>query len=164
MKSVITLIAMMFYLTGNVDAKSLSIGDSAPSLRLTNISGKTIDTGLLKGSTVVIYFWNDRCGCVEQLLQLRNFINGLKDRPNTFPLAFLTVNEGQSKEVVKAFFQQHGLAYEALLDTDLKTGKNIFGVKVLPTIIIIDKWGVMREKVIGVIGYKKLTEIISRYL
>jgi hypothetical protein len=50
------------------------------------------------------------------------------------------------------------------MDTDLKAGKNDFGVKVLPTIIIVDKWGVLREKVIGVVGSKKLQEIISRYL
>jgi hypothetical protein len=66
--------------------------------------------------------------------------------------------------VVKSFLHEHGLAYEVLMDTDLKAGKNDFGVKVLPTIVIIDKWGVLREKVIGVVGAKKLEEIISRYL
>jgi peroxiredoxin len=164
MKTVLALLVMLIYMQGDVEAKSLRIGETAPPLRLPNMAGKKIDTGQLRGKTMVIYFWNNKCGCVEQLGELRSFIHGINERPLAFPFEFLTVNEGQSNEVVKSFLHEHGLAYEVLMDTDLKAGKNDFGVKVLPTIVIIDKWGVLREKVIGVVGAKKLEEIISRYL
>jgi peroxiredoxin len=164
MKTVLALLVMLIYLQGDVEAQSLRIGETAPPLRLPNVAGKKIDTERLRGKTVVIYFWNNRCGCVEQLGELRSFIHGINERPQAFPFEFLTVNEGQSNEVVKSFLHEHGLAYEVLMDADLKAGKNDFAVKVLPTIIIIDKWGVLREKVIGVVGSKKLQEIISRYL
>lgn len=164
MKIVLAMIGMVLALSDAAEANSLRIGGPVPRLRLLSITGKQIDTERLTGNTVVIYFWNSQCGCEQQLLQLRKFINGLKESPFAFPFAFLTVNEGQSKAVVEGFVRKNGLPYEVLLDTNLKAGKNDFGVKALPTILIVDKWGVLREKVIGIVGAKKLEEIISRYL
>ncbi len=164
MKTFLSLLILFLLISGNVEAKSPRIGEAAPGLSLTAISGRQVDTARLKGSTVVIYFWNDRCNCVEQLVQLRNFVNARQNRPGAFPFVFLTVNEGQSKEVAEGFIRKHGLPYEVLLDTDLKAGKGNFGVKVLPTVFVIDRWGILREKVIGVVESKKLVEIISRYL
>src|SRR5512136_1479524 len=102
MKNIFAMIIMVFALSGVAEAKSLRIGGPVPSLRLPNIAGKQIDTERLKGRTMVIYFWNNQCGCQEQLVQLRKFITGQKDRPSAFPFAFLAVNEGQSKTVAES--------------------------------------------------------------
>jgi protein-disulfide isomerase len=79
-------------------------------------------------------------------------------------LTFIAVNEGQGRAIVERVITANKLPYEALLDSDLEVGKNQFGVKVLPTIFIIDKVGVLREKLIGVVDTKKLESIIQRYL
>jgi peroxiredoxin len=164
MKTVLAIFVLLFALSGVTEAKSLRIGGPVPPLRLLSVTGKQVDTERLSGKTLVIYFWNSQCGCEQQLLQLRTFVNGLKDRPFAFPFLFLTVNEGQPKAVVEGYVRKNGLPYEVLLDPDLKAGKNDFGVRTLPTILIVDKWGVLREKVIGIVGAKKIEEIISRYL
>jgi cytochrome c biogenesis protein CcmG, thiol:disulfide interchange protein DsbE len=157
---IMLVVAAVALLTGVAEARAPRIGEQVPSIRLPNLIGKLVDTGQLKGKTLVIYFWNNQCGCTEQLIQLRSFITGLKGKP----FAFITVNEGQGKAIAEGFIKTNGLPYEVLLDAQAAVGKKDFGVKVLPTIYVIGKDGVLREKLIGVVDFKRLQAIITRHL
>lgn len=153
-------VLLLLLIAVTAEAKSFRIGEPVPAIRLTDIAGKEFDTGRLQGKSVVIYFWTDACGCKEQLVALRTFIAGLKDKP----FAFVTVNEGQGKTVAERFIKENRLPYTVLLDNDLAVGKKTFGIKVLPTIFIIGKDGVLREKLIGVVDNKRLETFIKRHL
>jgi peroxiredoxin len=142
------------------EAGSPRIGARIDGFRLPDTSGAIVDTGRFKGRTVVIFFWNNLCGCSQQLLALKDFVSARKNRP----FAFVTVNEGQGRALVDSFIHGNRLPYEALLDGDLAVGKKNFGIKVLPTIFIIDKDGVLWEKLIGVLDNRRLEAIIQRYL
>lgn len=154
------VMTMLLLATGSTQARGPRVGEPAPAFRLPGLAGKTVDSGRLQGKTVVIYFWNDKCGCSEQLVQVQNFIASLKNKP----FVFLTINEGQGGAVAEGFVREHRLPYEVLLDNDLAVGTKTFGIKVLPTIFVIDKSGVVREKLIGIVRSKRLEAIISRYL
>jgi peroxiredoxin len=156
------LISVLILLLAVTDvfAGAPRVGERIAPFRSTNLAGKTVDTGQLRGRTMVIYFWNDKCGCSEQLIALRKFITGLKERP----FSFITVNEGQRKSVAERFINENNLPYEVLLDSDMTVGTKQFGIKVLPTIFVIDRGGILREKMIGVIRSNRLESIISRYL
>lgn len=158
----ITTMALVAFLlmSALTEAASPRIGAPVDVIRLPNLSGAVIDTGQTRGKTVVIYFWNNLCGCTEQLLALNRFVSERKKRP----FAFITVNEGQAKGVVDGFIRGNGLPYEALLDSDLAVGKKSFGIKVLPTVFVIDRNGVLREKLIGMVDTRRLESIIQRYL
>jgi peroxiredoxin len=153
-------IVSLLLFTGSAAARSQRVGEAVPPIRLASLHGTAVDTATLKGKTVVLYFWNDGCGCIDQLVKLRPFINGQKGRP----FAFITINEGQPKERVAAFVRENALPYEVLLDANAATGRKEFGVKVLPTIFVIGRDGILREKLIGVVDSKKLETIIARYL
>jgi cytochrome c biogenesis protein CcmG/thiol:disulfide interchange protein DsbE len=152
---VLTLLLMVIM----AEAASPRIGGSVDAIRLPNLSGRIIDTSQARGKTVVLYFWNNLCGCTEQLIALNRFVSSQKGRQ----FVFITVNEGQSKAIVEGFIRDTKLPYEALLDSDLAVGKKHFGIRVLPTIFIIDKNGILREKLIGMVDTKKLESIIQRY-
>ncbi len=160
MKRIFAIIAMLLLFSVHAEAKSLRIGEPVPAVRLADLAGKQFDTGQLKGKTVVLYFWTDACGCAEQLIALRTFIAGLKDNP----FAFVTINEGQGKTVAERFIRNNKLPYQVLLDNDLAIGKKGFGIKVLPTIFIIGRDGILKEKLIGVVDNKRLETFIRRYL
>jgi len=157
-----TTAAMMTFLLMSTMAEAASprIGGPVDAIRLPNLTGRIIDTGQTRGKTVVVYFWNNLCGCTEQLLALNRFISSRKGSP----FVFITVNEGQGKAIVEGFIRDNKLPYEALLDSDLAVGKKNFGIRVLPTIFVIDKSGILREKLIGMVDTKKLESIIQRYL
>lgn len=152
------ILSMMLW--GLAEARGPRIGEPAPALKIRGLDGKEVDTARLKGKTLVVYFWTDACGCREQLKEIRTFVNALKGKP----FSFLAVNEGQAKPVVDAFLRENGLAYQVLLDEKAAVGRNSFGIKVLPTIFIIDRGGIVREKLIGVVDSRKLEAMIRRYL
>jgi peroxiredoxin len=141
-------------------AKSPRIGEAVPGFTLPDLSGAKVDSGRFRGKTTVLYFWNNLCGCTEQLIALKSFVVARK--PGS--LNFVAVNEGQKIPVIESVILAHQLPYLALSDQDLSVGKSGFGIKVLPTIFVIDRGGVIREKLIGVLDNRKLESIIARYL
>lgn len=58
----------------------------------------------------------------------------------------------------------HALPNEARLDEKADVARNRFGVRVLPTVLVISRDGSLRERVVGVVATKKLEAIIGRYL
>lgn len=158
---IVTAAAMtLLFMAIMAEAASPRIGVPVDAIRLPNLTGRIIDTGQARGKTAVVYFWNNLCGCTEQLTALNRFVSGQKGRP----FVFITINEGQSKAIVEGFIRGNKLPYEALLDSDLTVGKKNLGIRVLPTIFVIDKNGILREKLIGMVDTKKLESIIQRYL
>jgi peroxiredoxin len=145
---------------GCSDVKPTRIGEATKPFKLVNLAGATIDTASGRGKAQVIYFWNDQCGCVEQLAQLSGFVTSRQDTK----LSFITVNVGQGISLVSDFVARYKLPYTVLLDSDRKVATQHVGIKVLPTILVIDKNGILREKLMGIVATKKLEEVISRYL
>ena len=159
-KRVVVCLLFSIVAAGVAEARAPRIGETIPSFHLPNMAGQAVDTARYNGKAVVLFFWTDACGCKEQLLELRQFIGSLKNRP----LAFLAVNAGQEKQQIARFLAENKLSYEVLLDEKAAVARNQFGIKVLPTIFVISRDGVVREKLIGVVDTKKLESIISRYL
>jgi cytochrome c biogenesis protein CcmG/thiol:disulfide interchange protein DsbE len=160
MKQFLIIVVLLLLAVSSAEARAPRIGEAVASFSLPDLSGRKIDTAQFKGRTTVIYFWNNLCGCTEQLLALKNFVAAQKGRS----LAFVTVNEGQGDKIAASVITTNKLPYEALLDNDLVVGKKEFGIKVLPTVFILDKQGVLREKLIGIVDNRKLENLIQRYL
>jgi len=160
MKWLVMVLLGMQLFPAVVEARAPRIGERTAAIALPNLSGKQITTAAHSGKTVVVYFWTDACGCKEQLIELKAYVAGLKNRQ----VAFLAVNAGQEKARVERFVTETGIPYEVLLDDKSRVAREQFGVKVLPTVFIIDKNGILREKLIGVVDTKKLQSLINRYL
>ena len=153
------LLALLI-IAGCSDVKPLRVSQPVEPFSLANLQGNEINTASNRGKTTVVYFWNDQCGCVEQLIKLKPFITTRDGQK----FSFLTVNAGQGKKTVEGFVSGNQLPYEVLLDTNLKITEKRFGVNVLPTIFIIDRNGILRKKLIGMVDSKRLETIISKYL
>ena len=159
---VVTFLILIVILVGAAAAQARSprIGEAIPSVQLLNMTGGKVETAKYAGKVVVLYFWTDACGCKEQLLELRHFVAAGKNRP----LAFLAVNAGQEAPKIRQFILENKLPYEVLIDEKGGVAGNQLGVKVLPTIFVVSRDGVLREKLIGVVDTKKLESIINNYL
>jgi peroxiredoxin len=159
-KVLILLLVVVQLFPRVVEARAPRIGEKIAALSLPDLGGKRVTTAAQGGKSLVVYFWTDACGCREQLIELKAYVSGLKSRQCTF----LAVNAGQEKSRVERFVAETGIAYQVLLDEKSRVARDQFGVKVLPTIFIIDRNGVLREKLIGVVDTKKLQSLINRYL
>ena len=157
---VVPLLALSLFIVVSAEAKSLKVGEPFPPFRLPGLGQAAFSTESLKGKTAVVYFWNNLCGCTEQLIALKGFVA----RQAHKPFAFVTVNEGQARVIPEAFLRDNKLSYQVLLDPDLVLGKQQLGIRVLPTVFIIGRDGLLKEKLIGMVNTRKLEAIIERYL
>lgn len=159
-RTAIMIVALLMITAGFAHARAPRIGEPVPAFTLTDLSGKKVDSAGFKGKTTVLYFWNNLCGCTEQLIALKGFVAARRGGG----LNFVAVNEGQKKEIIETVITANGLPYLALSDKGLAVGKETFGIKVLPTIFVVDRGGVVREKLIGILDNRKLESIVQKYL
>ena len=72
-------------------------------------------------------------------------------------LVLLTIDVGESSSRVRGYLQENNLSLPVLLDT----GRNVaqkYNVVGIPTTFLIDKDGIIQEKIVGAFPNKKVIE------
>lgn len=122
------------------------VGLNAPEFSLSDPSGKTYTLSELKGSVVFINFWATWCPpCIEEMPSIQNLYNGFKDKKE-FRMITIPYKDDYNKAM--AYQQQNNYTLPVLIDRDGKSAK-AYGVTGVPETYIVDKQGVLRQKVIG---------------
>lgn len=154
----ISLLATLAITSGCDQAQGVRIGAQPPSISGSDIYGSYLTLGQFKGSVLVLYFWTNSC-CAEGLKELQPFYDRNRERG----LAVLAINEGDSKELVTSYAKSNALTFTFQTDEHAMTAREyaIFG---FPTIFILDRNGIVREKVLGHIPIAQLEKLVSRYL
>jgi cytochrome c biogenesis protein CcmG, thiol:disulfide interchange protein DsbE len=141
--------------------KALRIGEKPPEVSLSNLDGQRVSLGQTSGKIIVISFWNDSCHKTGSPLIDEAFYRKFKDRG----LAIVAVNSGQPRRVVEAFLRNNRLkvSYDILLDLGFAATK-AYGVTSLPMVFIVDRTGVVRERVLGEVDPKVLERLVENLL
>jgi len=79
-------------------------------------------------------------------------------------LSVLAINIGESKGEVAEFVRQKKLIFPVLLDGNASVSRKNYSVYIVPTLFIIGKDGVIREKVYGYLTEKALMDFVQPYL
>lgn len=154
--SLIVMLVCLAFLTG-CDAKQLiKIGDTPPEISGNDIHGDNVSLSKLKGKMVVIYFWKNSC-CGDSVKKLEPFYRENKDRG----MVVLAVNAGDTKEVVESYAKNNTLTFTVLADEDSKLFKRYQCIG-YPTIFILDKNGIVREKIHGDILAEQLRKLVVK--
>nr|WP_279342452.1 TlpA disulfide reductase family protein [Geotalea sp. SG265] len=138
--------------------QGVKIGEVAPQFSGKDIYGKAISLGDLKGKIVVIYFWANTC-CGNNLKHLEPFYDNNRDKG----LAILAINERDSGKEVESYAKNNGVTFTMLSDDNSAIFKRYHGLG-FPTIFILDRNGIIREKILGSIQVPKLEKLIQRQL
>jgi DsbE subfamily thiol:disulfide oxidoreductase len=122
------------------------VGLNAPGFLLNDPSGKTYTLSELKGSVVFINFWATWCPpCIEEMPSIQNLYRGFKDNKE---FRMVTILYKDDYEKAMAYLKQNNYEVPVLIDREGTTAK-AYGVTGVPETYIVDKQGVLREKVIG---------------
>ena len=158
--SPVTALVLFFALfsAGCEENRGVRIGDAAPPIHGADIGGNMVAADRLKGKTVVVYFWTDSC-CGDSLKQLEPFYARNKGRG----LELIAINELDSKEAIASYASRHKLTFTMLPDEGSLLFKE-YNVVGFPTVFILDKEGVVREKVLGDMPTAKLEKLIERHI
>lgn len=139
------------------DSKVVKVGEQAPPVSGKDIHGNPVSLDALRGKVVVLFFWTNSC-CGGTL---RDDLEPVFRRNKDKGLAVIAVNELDAEKDVAALAAKAGLSVPILLDPGSALAKK-FLVFAFPTSFIVDRNGIVRQKVLGPIPAAKLEQLVFR--
>jgi peroxiredoxin len=153
---------LALFITACGEKPVASVGNPAPDFDTLDLDGKIWSLSKLKGKVVFINFWATWCSpCREEMPSMQRLYTKLpKDK---FEMIALFNND--KKPAVRNFVSQLGLTFPILSDEHNFAGTK-YGLTGLPETFIVDKQGVIREKIIGPAKWDspENVEMLMRYI
>lgn len=118
----------------------------APEIALNDLSGRNYTLSEVNGSLVFINFWATWCEpCREEMPSIQRLYNQFKDVKG---FRMLTVLFRDDYQKALAYMKENNYEFPVLMDSSEKTAMS-YGITGVPETYIVDKKGILREKVIG---------------
>jgi peroxiredoxin len=139
------ILTIILFLTVCFSSPAFS-AEKAADFTLPDINGKKVNLSEFRGKVVLLNFWATWCGpCRAEMPSLNNLYNEFKDKG----FVVLAVSVDASEKPVKSFEKELKLSFPVLMDKNKAVSFDEYGVLGLPTTFLIDKNGVMIEKIMG---------------
>ncbi len=130
----------------------------APDFVLPTLDGGSFQLSEYAGQVVVVNFWATWCApCRIEIPDLIEMQSELGDQG--IQIVGISLDH-QGREVVQEFAEEAGFNYPILLD-DGEVAEQFGGVYALPTTIIIDKEGMIRRQIPGLVTKQLLTPMLQ---
>ena len=135
----IKLFTSLFFLALITTSQAADTG--YPEFKLPTLSsGKIVDIKKLRGKVVYVDFWASWCGpCRKSMPQFKILYSKLASKG--FEIVAINLDENEAD--AKRFLNQVPVNYTVLRDASGKTPEQ-FGVKVMPTGYLLDRFGFIR--------------------
>ncbi len=125
---------------------AVAAGTPAPKFSFPDLDGKIVSLSDYKGKIVLLNIWATWCRpCVSEMPSMAKLYN--KFKKEDFEILAVSIDT-KGRKVVAPFMELHNLSFKALLDTQ-GTIQNAYQTTGIPESFVIDKKGVIIEKVIG---------------
>ena len=152
---IIASIVLIFILREKRDstlktAKSIQPGVEAPDFTYPELNGKEISLAGHRGKVVLVNIWATWCPpCRQEMPSIQRLYE--KFRGENFEILAVSI-DSEGSEAVAPFVRKMNLTFPALLDPG-ETIKPLYGITGVPESFIIDKKGILVEKIIGPINW-----------
>ena len=125
-------------------------GLPAPNFSLPDLDGKMVSLSDYRGKVVLLNIWATWCPpCVEEMPSMEKLYQELQ--AEGFEILAVSIDESGAQDVLP-FMKKHKLSFPALIDSR-GTLKGLYQTTGVPESFIIDKDGMLVEKVIGPRGW-----------
>lgn len=119
---------------------------STPDFTLSTLEGRTITLSELKGKVVLLDFWATWCGpCKESIPHLTHLYKNYQERG--LELIGMSTDRMGDAEIVRRFVKSMEVPYPIIMTPEEVAKK--YKITGLPTTILIDRKGKIREKIVG---------------
>jgi len=132
----------------------------APDFALKTLDGSQIHLSELRGKTVLLNFWATWCPPCKAEMPDLNALHREYGEARNFTVLGIDDEEGQAD--VAAFAKQNAIAFPLALDSDGAVTSNRYNVRGLPTSLIIDREGNIRDMWTGRISKEAMLTRLKR--
>lgn len=137
------------------------VGQPAPDFTLPVAANGEVGTRMrmadLKGRPILLDFWASWCGPCAMVAPV---VDRVARRYEKKGLVVMGVNVDDTPEVIRLYAAKQGLGYPMVVDVN-KQLSNRYGVKNLPSLVVIDREGNVRAFLTGVVDEASLSEIVG---
>lgn len=142
------VILLAFGLTRDPNLLSSALlNKPAPDFSLVDLEGKTVRLSSLKGDIVVVNFWATWCG---PCLQEHQTLQWARKEYQNEPIHWLGIVYQDQESEARSYLKKYGRPFVALFDPQSKVAIE-YGVGGVPETFFIDKAGIVRNKLSGVL-------------
>jgi peroxiredoxin len=137
------------------------IGSPAIDFSIKDTKGRTWTLESVKGKVVLLRFWADWCSsCRFETPVIEKYYHIYHSQG----FQVLAVNVNQSSQVAEVFAAQMNMSMPVLLDSKGELTKQ-YGVNAIPTNLLIDRQGIIREILVGEVFRegKSLRKLLQKY-
>jgi len=142
----------VFAWKGRASYSPVDTGGRAPAYAAVSLDGDTVRLEDLRGRVVLLNVWATWCKpCVKEMPALQRLHQRL--HPEGLSVVAVSVDNaalmlGDADGDVRGFVEEYGITFTILLDPESRV-ESTFRVTGLPMTFVIDREGVLREKVLG---------------
>ena len=124
----------------------ITIGSAVPDIELIDSNQNKLRISEMKGSVLFINFWATWCEpCIEELPSIETLFRHFSNNPRFQVITILFKDDTQRALM---YMQQNGYTFPVYLNPD-DSAATLFKITGVPETYIIDKQGILRNKIIG---------------
>ena len=132
------------------------VGEAAPKFAVKNLTGEDVAVEA-KGKPYIINFWATWCPpCQAEIPDLAAFHAAHKDAVD-----FYAVNLQEEAAPVQKFMAERKADLPVVLDAQ-GTAANLYGVRAIPTTVVVDKEGKVVYRKTGGVTKEELEDVINK--
>lgn len=141
-------------------------GKKMPVTEFTAQSGEARDLSEYTGKMLVMVFWGSWCSYCEEFLEHSGAFGELLEERGDFNILLinkLDPEKGESREKAQSLLKEKNAGFECWYDEGL-AACTAYGIKRIPTVIVLDEDGIVRYTAADVIENKKEMDSVLDYV
>ncbi|MBU2646806.1 redoxin domain-containing protein [bacterium] len=158
---VIILIYGLFYASRPGEIPSALISQSAKPFQATTFDGQAISLTQFQGRPVILNFWASWCVACRQEAHI---IEAAYQDYGKSGAVFIGIAINDTREASLAFIHRYGKTYLLAPDDSTGTISLDYGVTAVPETFLIDKNGVITDKILGAITRQTIDHFLAGQL
>ncbi len=124
----------------------IEVGNLAPDFNIKNLGGGSASLSDYRGKVVLVNFWATWCGPCKAEMPSMEALYRSHGRDD-FEILAVSIDLGDETPV-RSFVEDFGFTFPILLDSQFDVN-DLFQVRVVPTSIVIDRNGVVTDRLLG---------------